>query len=65
MLGIAFGAGGKAGILLTVALTLEILFLGLAVATELGETLGALVKAVAVTGADGPSAHRRPAGGRS
>ncbi|HJE22866.1 MAG TPA: transporter [Methylorubrum populi] len=36
VLGIAFAAGAKAGILLTVALTIEVLFLGLTVATQLG-----------------------------
>ncbi|MCE4226293.1 transporter [Methylobacterium sp. C25] len=36
VLGIAFAAGAKAGILLTVALTIEVLFLGLTVANELG-----------------------------
>lgn len=36
VLGIAFAAGAKAGILLTVALTIEVLFLGLTVASELG-----------------------------
>lgn len=39
VLGLAFAAGAKAGLLLTVALTLEILFLGLTVANELGETV--------------------------
>ncbi len=34
VLGIAFAAGAKAGILLTVALTIEVLFLGLTVANE-------------------------------
>ncbi|MBE7197700.1 MAG: transporter [Parafilimonas terrae] len=37
VLGIAFVAGAKAGILLTVALTIEVLFLGLTVANELGQ----------------------------
>ncbi|MEE7494773.1 transporter [Methylobacterium oryzae] len=37
VLGIAFAAGARAGILLTVALTIEVLFLGLTVANELGE----------------------------
>ncbi|MBL7590214.1 transporter, partial [Escherichia coli] len=37
VLGIAFAAGAKACILLTVALTIEVLFLGLTVANELGE----------------------------
>lgn len=38
MLGIAFAAGAQAGLLLTVALSVEVLFLGLAVTTELSET---------------------------
>lgn len=38
VLGLAFAAGEKAGLLLTIALTLEVLFLGLTVAAELGET---------------------------
>lgn len=37
VLGIAFAAGAKAGILLTVALTIEVLFLGLTVANKFGE----------------------------
>jgi ZIP family zinc transporter len=45
VLGIAFAAGAKAGFLLTVALTIEVLFLGLTVANELGDLLplGALL----------------------
>ncbi|MGR3572628.1 ZIP family metal transporter [Brevirhabdus sp.] len=39
VLGIGFAAGAKAGLLLTVALSLEVLFLGLAVTTELSETV--------------------------
>ena len=45
VLGIAFAAGAKAGLLLTVALSLEVVFLGLALTTELttsGWTDGAL-----------------------
>lgn len=37
VLGLAFTSGEKAGLLLTVALTLEVLFLGIALALELGE----------------------------
>ncbi len=37
VLGLAFAAGQGAGILLTIALTLEVLFLGLTVAVELAE----------------------------
>ncbi len=49
VLGIGFAAGGTAGLLLTFALTLEVLFLGLTVATELGETIGSRLKVVGVT----------------
>ena len=49
MLGLAFLAGEKAGLLLTIALTLEVLFLGLTVTAELGETIRSRVKIVAVT----------------
>ncbi len=38
LIGIGFAAGAKEGILITVALTLELLFLGLAVAAALGGT---------------------------
>lgn len=51
VLGIAFAAGAKVGILLTIALTLEVLFLGLTVANELGETVRSRVKIVGITGA--------------
>lgn len=37
VLGLAFQAGAKAGLLLTIALTIEVLFLALSVAAELGE----------------------------
>lgn len=49
VLGLAFVAGGKAGILLTIALTLEVLFLGLTVTTELGETIRSKARIVAIT----------------
>ena len=49
VLGIAFSAGAKAGLLLTVALTIEIVFLGLTVANELGETDSSLSKIVGKT----------------
>lgn len=49
VLGLAFIAGGKAGILLTIALTLEVLFLGLTVTTELGETIRSKARIVAIT----------------
>ena len=49
VLGLAFVAGGKAGVLLTIALTLEVLFLGLTVTTELGETIKSKARIVAIT----------------
>jgi ZIP family zinc transporter len=51
VLGLAFLAGATAGLLLTIALTLEVLFLGLTVTTELGETLRSRFKVVLVTSA--------------
>ncbi|RZL70999.1 MAG: transporter, partial [Sphingomonas sp.] len=49
VLGLAFVAGGKAGVLLTIALTLEVLFLGLTVTTELGETIRSKARIVGIT----------------
>lgn len=49
VLGIAFEAGAKAGILLTVALTIEVLFLGLTVATQLGASGTSKGKVVGLT----------------
>lgn len=49
VLGLAFLAGEKAGVLLTIALTLEVLFLGLAVSAELGETIRSRAKIVATS----------------
>ena len=51
VLGIGFSAGAKAGILLTVALTLEVLFLGLTVANELGESVRSRLAVVGATAA--------------
>ena len=51
VLGIAFVAGAKAGLLLTVALTLEVVFLALALVTELSEAAWGRLRIVAVTGA--------------
>lgn len=53
VLGLAFIAGAKAGLLLTIALTLEILFLGVTVTEELGSTVRSKVKIVAITAALG------------
>ena len=50
VLGLAFLAGAKAGLLLTVALTLEVLFLGLTVTESLGETIRSRLKIVAISG---------------
>lgn len=49
VLGLAFIAGAKAGLLLTVALTLEVLFLGLTVTAELGETVKSKARILAIT----------------
>ena len=49
VLGLAFVAGEKAGLLLTIALTLEVLFLGLTVTTELGETVRSKARIGAIT----------------
>lgn len=49
VLGLAFIAGAKAGLLLTIALTLEVLFLGLTVTAELGETITSKGRIVAIT----------------
>jgi ZIP family zinc transporter len=51
VLGLAFLAGAKAGLLLTIALTLEVLFLGLTVTEALAESLRSRVKVVAISGA--------------
>lgn len=48
VLGLAFVAGARAGFLLTVALTLEILFLGVTVTNELSDTFKSRVKIVAI-----------------
>ncbi len=48
VLGLAFLAGEKAGLLLTIALTLEVLFLGLTVTSELRETVHAAWKVIVI-----------------
>ena len=50
VLGAAATAGERAGLLLTVALTLEVLFLGLSLAPELAEKVGARGKVLTVIG---------------
>lgn len=49
VLGLAFIAGAKAGLLLTIALTLEVLFLGVTVTEELGSTVRSKTKIVGIT----------------
>ncbi|AQR75103.1 ZIP family metal transporter [Sphingomonas sp. LM7] len=49
VLGLAFVAGARAGLLLTIALTLEVLFLGLSLATELSATSRSRLRVVATT----------------
>jgi ZIP family zinc transporter len=49
VLGLAFVAGAKEGLLLTIALTLEVLFLGVTVTEELGETVTSKLRIVAIT----------------
>lgn len=51
VLGVAFNAGARAGLLLAVALTLEILSLGLALTATLGEFLKSRIMIVATVGA--------------
>jgi ZIP family zinc transporter len=50
VLGAAATAGERAGILLTIALTLEVLFLGLSLAPALAEYMGTKAKVLAVIG---------------
>jgi zinc transporter, ZIP family len=49
VLGLGFAAGERAGLLLTVALTIEVLFLGLTLATELGEKASSPGRVVGLT----------------
>src|SRR4029077_2183742 len=51
VLGLAFIAGAKAGFLLTVALTFEVLFLGVTVTAELGETIPSKLRIIVITAA--------------
>lgn len=50
VLGIGFAAGARVGVLLTIALTLEVLFLGLTVATELAETVTSRIRIIGTIG---------------
>ncbi|WP_423140824.1 ZIP family metal transporter [Parablastomonas sp. CN1-191] len=49
VLGLAFLGGAKAGVLMTIALTLEVLFLGLTVTAKLGEALASRFRVVALS----------------
>ena len=51
VLGIAFAAGAKAGLLLTIALSVEVLFLGLAVTAELTATVKSRMRIVLIVAA--------------
>lgn len=53
VLGIGFAAGAKQGLLLTIALTTEILFLGLSMALKLREAVPSRTRVVAYTAAAG------------
>lgn len=46
VLGLAFVAGAKAGVLLTIALTLEVLFLGITLSTELAESIAPKLRVI-------------------
>ena len=50
VLGIAFAAGAKAGLFLTLALTLEVLFLGLSIVGDLRDSFGRRIKAMLAIG---------------
>lgn len=51
VLGLSFLAGERAGLLLTIALTLEVLFLGVTLATELRETIASTQRIALTIGA--------------
>lgn len=53
VLGLGFAAGAKQGLLLTVALTIEILFLGLTIALALRESIASRARVLAGTAAIG------------
>lgn len=53
VLGIGFTVGAKQGVLLTVALTVEILFLGVSIALAVRTLVASRVKAIAITSAAG------------
>ena len=51
VLGLGFAAGSRAGVLLTIALTLEVMFLGLSVTPALAQALGSRARTLAAVGA--------------
>ncbi len=51
MLGIGFAAAAKVGLLLIIALTIEVLFLGLTVAAKIGEAERSRWQIILLTGA--------------
>lgn len=53
VLGIGFAAGAKQGLILTVALTIEVLFLGLSIALELRQAIPSPMRVVGLTTAAG------------
>lgn len=53
VLGISFAAGARQGLLLTLALTVEVLFLGLTLASEFAEALASRWRVVGLTAAIG------------
>lgn len=65
VLGLAFVAGEKAGFLLTIALTLEVLFLGLTLTDELAETYRSRLRIIVIRFGIGTVAADRCARGRA
>lgn len=51
VLGLAFVTGAKAGILLTIALTLEVLFIGLTLTAKLGAVMTSRLRVIAIVSA--------------
>lgn len=53
VLGISFAAGARQGVLLTIALTVEVLFLGLALSSKMSESINSRWRVVGITAAVG------------
>jgi ZIP family zinc transporter len=53
VLGISFAAGARQGLLLTIALTIEVLFLGLALSSKLAESIKSRWRVIGLTAAIG------------